>query len=698
MSEVPPKTAPFEFLLSLDKATRALVDPSEITRATAALLCRQLQANRCAYGEVELDQNAFHLIGDHSEGVPSIVGRYLFSDFGTECLRLMQAGEPYVVDDSESDPRTQSVLSSYRQMQIRAAIGIPLLKADRLVAAIGVHSMQPRRWRPDEVELVQLVADRCWESIERARVSRTVAQLNEKIEREARVRTQDLSRTERQFAQLIAGITDCAIFMLDPNGCVASWNPGAERIKGYTAEEIVGRHFSHFYTVEDRASGLPERSLHLVATRGKFEGEGWRVRKDGSRFWASVLIDPIYDSDHQVVGYAKITRDMTERRLIQEQLNQAQKMEAIGQLTGGVAHDFNNLLTVILGNLDTVQRRAPVDDERLQRALEHATRGAERAAALTHQLLAFSRRQPLSPKPTRVNQLVTTLLELIRRTLPEGISVQSRLRGGVGQVNVDANQMESALLNLAVNARDAMSGRGTLTIETECVDLSADEALRFGDLQVGPHAVISVIDTGVGMSSEVMARAFDPFFTTKPMGQGTGLGLSQVFGFVRQSGGTVKLHSELGGGTTVKIYLPRVDGVAMVRSKRNLDEAPRGGSHETVLVVEDEEDVRAYSLECLQELGFSVLHAADGPSALRLIAEHPEICLLFTDVGLPQMSGRELAEAARRLRPELPVLFTTGYAQDAMFHHGKLDRKAELLTKPFNRAQLAERVRTLLDT
>jgi CheY-like chemotaxis protein len=257
--------------------------------------------------------------------------------------------------------------------------------------------------------------------------------------------------------------------------------------------------------------------------------------------------------------------------------------------------------------------------------------------------------------------------------------------------------MESALLNLAVNARDAMSGKGTLTISTELANISADEALRLGDLQAGPHAVISVADTGVGMSAEVIARAFDPFFTTKPTGQGTGLGLSQVFGFVKQSGGTVKLYSEVGEGTTVKVYLPRVDVVVKTRPDRSDDDAPRGNVNETVLVVEDEADVRSYSIECLQELGFSVLHSSDGPSALRMIAEHPEIRLLFTDVGLPHMNGRELAEHARRMRPELPVLFTTGYAQDAMFQQGKLEANAELLTKPFNRAQLAARVRHLLD-
>uniref|UniRef100_UPI0019D48E5F ATP-binding protein n=1 Tax=Steroidobacter cummioxidans TaxID=1803913 RepID=UPI0019D48E5F len=287
--------------------------------------------------------------------------------------------------------------------------------------------------------------------------------------------------------------------------------------------------------------------------------------------------------------------------------------------------------------------------------------------------------------------------EMCIRDRPEGITVQSRLSAGVGQVSVDPNQMESALLNLAVNARDAMSGTGTLTISTDLVTISEDEALRLGELQAGPHAVISVSDTGVGMSSEVIARAFDPFFTTKPMGQGTGLGLSQVFGFVKQSGGTVKLLSEVGEGTTVKVYLPRVDTPLVTRSDRSGDDAPRGNVNETVLVVEDEQDVRSYSIECLQELGFSVLHSSDGPSALEMIAAHPEIRLLFTDVGLPHMNGRELAEKARRMRPELPVLFTTGYAQDAMFQQGKLDPNAELLTKPFNRAQLAARVRHLLD-
>jgi PAS domain S-box-containing protein len=696
MTEVPPKTAPYEFLLSLDDVMRPLIEPADITHAAAVQLGNYLQASRCAYGQVEADQDSFDLTGDYSNGASSIVGHYRFSDFGAECLRSLRAGETFVVEDAELDPRTQAVVDAYRRVQVRAAICVPLLKAGRFISAMAVHQTQPRRWRQDEVGLVRLVANRCWESAERARVTRELRQLNENLERQVQLRTEALKRSERQLAQLVNGIADCAIFMLDPSGRVATWNMGAERIKGYKAEEIIGQHFSQFYTPEDRAAGLPARSLGAIAANGKFEGEGWRVRKDGSRFWASVLIDPIYGPDRQIAGYAKITRDMTERRLMQEQLNHAQKMEAIGQLTGGVAHDFNNLLTVILGNLDTILRRATANDQKLQRAIEHATQGAERAAALTHQLLAFARRQPLNPKPTIINQLVTTFLELIRRTLPEDISVQSRLSGSVGYVSVDPNQMESALLNLAVNARDAMGGKGTLSIDTELIDLDANEARRLGDLNPGPHAVVSVTDTGCGMPADVMARAFDPFFTTKPQGQGTGLGLSQVFGFVRQSGGTVKLHSEVGRGTTVRIYLPRIERAAFAEAQEDSDKDLRG-HQETVLVVEDEEGVRSYSIDCLQELGFNVLSAEDGHAALAIIAAHPEIRLLFTDVGLPRMDGRELADEARKLRPNLPVLFTTGYSQDEMFRQGNFATKTALLTKPFSRKRLAECVGRLLE-
>jgi nitrogen-specific signal transduction histidine kinase/CheY-like chemotaxis protein len=388
---------------------------------------------------------------------------------------------------------------------------------------------------------------------------------------------------------------------------------------------------------------------------------------------------------------------MTERRMMQEQLHQAQKMEAIGQLTGGVAHDFNNLLTVILGNLDTLHRNIPAEQIRLRRAIDQAQRGAQRAATLTQQLLAFSRRQPLNPRPTDVNRLIGDLSDLVRRTLPENISIDTVFADQLWLIEVDEHQLESALLNLVVNSRDAMAGGGTLTFETTNIELNEDRAAPDGEIAPGQYVAICVSDTGCGMNSDTVARAFDPFFTTKPIGQGTGLGLSQVFGFIKQSGGHIRLESEIGRGTTVKIYLPRLMGAVLPVEPEPQTVAPQARVKETVLVVEDEDDVRIYTTESLRELGFTVLEAHDGPSALRVIASHPEIELLFTDVGLPGISGRDLLDQARQHRPDLKVLFTTGYARDAIVHQGRLDPGIELLAKPFTRAQLAERVRRTLD-
>jgi CheY-like chemotaxis protein len=372
-------------------------------------------------------------------------------------------------------------------------------------------------------------------------------------------------------------------------------------------------------------------------------------------------------------------------------------MEAIGQLTGGVAHDFNNLLTVILGNLEALTRHIP-QEPRARRALDQATRGAQRAATLTSQLLAFSRRQPLNPKPTDVNRLVGGMSDLITRALGENIAIEAVLAAGVWRIEVDSHQLESALLNLAVNSRDAMPQGGKLTLETANARIDEQYAAHYAEISPGQYVLISISDTGTGMTKEVMSRAFDPFFTTKPLGEGTGLGLSQVFGFVKQSGGHIKLYSEVGQGTTVKIYLPRA---TIAADCDEADEGPsesRGEASEAILVVEDDDDVRLYSTESLRELGFTVLEANDAPSALRILEHHPEIMLLFTDVGLPGVNGRELVDRAQRIRPGLRVLFTTGYARNAIVHQGRLDPGVELLPKPFSRAQLGARVRAVLDT
>ena len=523
-------------------------------------------------------------------------------------------------------------------------------------------------------------------------------ELNEVLEQRIEERSEQLRKSELQFQQLVSGVTDYALYMLDPHGIVMSWNPGAERIKGYGSAEIIGQNFRRFYTDEDAAAGRPDLALHTAEHAGKFEGEGWRVRKDGTRFWASVLIDPIREASGALIGFAKVTRDMTQHRAMQEQLHQSQKMEAIGHLTGGVAHDFNNLLTVILGNLDAIWRQIPATDGRLRRAVDQASRGAQRAATLTQQLLAFARRQPLNPKPTDVNRLVADMSDLLRHTLGENVAIETVLAGGMWRVDVDPHQLESALLNLAVNSRDAMASGGKLTIETANAHLDEAYAGRFAEISPGQYVSICISDTGTGMAKEVMERAFDPFYTTKPIGQGTGLGLSQVYGFVKQSGGHVKLYSEAGQGTTVKIYLPRLMSSSTEEEQHRTLIVPQGQSSETILVVEDDDDVRSYSTETLRELGFTVLEAADAAAAWHMLERHPEIKLLFTDVGLPGTNGRQLADGARQKHRNLKILFTSGYARNAIVHQGRLDQGVELLTKPFTRAQLATRIREILDS
>jgi PAS domain S-box-containing protein len=511
-----------------------------------------------------------------------------------------------------------------------------------------------------------------------------------------------LQESEQRFRLLVDSVVDYAIFMLDRDGYVTSWNPGAQRIKGYAADEIIGQHFSRFYTEEERRNGVPQSVLARAAETGKFEGEGWRVRKDGSRFWANVLVDAIVGPDGEVIGFAKVTRDLTEKRNVEAQLRQSQKMEAIGQLTGGIAHDFNNLLQVVIGSLEGLQRRVgsfeqlPLGAD-MKRFADNALRGAERAANLTRRLLAFSRRQALDAKPTDASKLVAGMSDLLRRTLGEAISIETVNAAELWRISVDANQLESALLNLAVNARDAMPGGGKLTIETANCVLDALYVSRFEGLEAGPYVMIAVSDTGVGMAKDVLERAMEPFFTTKDVGHGTGLGLSQVYGFVKQSGGHVRIYSEVGEGTTVKLYLPRLAGEGACDEHPDRRPVPASRIGETILVVEDDESVRTATSDMLRELGYRVVMAEDGPSALRLVGERPEIRLLFTDVGLPGgMNGRQLADAVRTTRPELPVLFTTGYARNAIVHHGRLDPGIHLLSKPFTYAELADKLSRML--
>jgi PAS domain S-box-containing protein len=522
---------------------------------------------------------------------------------------------------------------------------------------------------------------------------------------EARI---DLVESEGRFRRLVQAVIDYAIFQLDPNGIIVTWNAGAQRIKGYRADEIIGQHFSRFYTEEERKAGVPAKALETAARAGRYEAEGWRVRQDGSKFCALVVIDPIRNELGDLVGFAKVTRDVTERveaqRILketQEQLAASQKMDAIGQLSGGIAHDFNNLMMIVLGNLETAQRYLKSGADRnpnLERAIGSAMRGAQRAGALTGRLLAFSRRQALDPKPLDVNKFLSGTADFLQRSLGETIDVEMVGAVGAWQIEADPNQLEASLVNLAINARDAMPEGGKVTIEA--TNVLADESYcRLNpELSPGQYVLICVSDHGAGMPPDVLSRAFEPFFTTKEVGQGTGLGLSQVYGFVRQSGGQVKIYSEVGHGTTVKIYLPRYRGDDQVGEETWPEQIDVGEQDEVILVVEDDQDLRMYLADVLRTLGYLVMTAQNADAALPLLQQPSRrIDLLLTDVVMPGMNGRELGRRAQELRPELRVLYMSGYSRNAVVHHGRLDEGVALLQKPITQTHLAARVRDVLD-
>jgi PAS domain S-box-containing protein len=502
---------------------------------------------------------------------------------------------------------------------------------------------------------------------------------------ERRAAQEALRESERQLRLLVRGVTDYALYMLDPNGVVTSWNAGGERLKGYTADEIVGQHFSRFYTEHERSAGLPARALHIAAAEGRFEAEGWRVRKDGSLFWANVIVDPIFDDDGSLVGFAKITRDITERReaqlalqAAQAQRAQTQKMEALGQLTGGVAHDFNNLLMIVSGHVHTLKKLV-ADDPKGVRAAEAIELAARRGESLTRQLLSFSRRQMLTPT---VVAGVGERLEAVRPLIASSIGAQVRLAALVPPelwpVRVDLAEFEFALINLALNARDAMPEGGMITVSAE------NAALQPADTRLGlkgDFVAITVADTGSGIPADILPRVFDPFFTTKPPAKGTGLGLSQVHGFVHQSGGTLGIESELGKGTRVTLYLPRAQAGTEVRAAEAPAGADIGG---TVLLVEDNPDVAEASAVLLEQLGYEVHRAGDAETALREVDER-ELDLVVSDIVMAgAMDGLGLARAIRQRHPTLPVLLVTGYSNAV----ASAETEFTVLRKPYELADL----------
>ena len=506
---------------------------------------------------------------------------------------------------------------------------------------------------------------------------------------ERREAQQALRTSEEQFRLLVQSVTDYAIYMLDADGRVTNWNAGAQRIKQYRAEEIVGEHFSRFYTPEDRATGLPAEALRVASRDGRFENEGWRVRKDGTRFWAHVVIDPVYGEAGNVIAFAKITRDVTERKQARKALDdarealfQSQKMDAIGQLTGGVAHDFNNLLMAVLGSLELLRKRLPDDDGRAAALLENAVQGAERGVTLTKRMLSFARKQELSVESIHVPSLVQGMADLIGRSLPPIVRLRTRFAEDLPAALSDGNQLEMALLNLVLNARDSITGAGDILIEADAVTTGSGDELG---LPPGDFVRLAVVDSGPGMNEGTLARATEPFFTTKGVGKGTGLGLPMVHGLAEQSGGRLRIMSSVGQGTRAEIWLP-----AGKRASLPVGPAattPTVAVHQTpriVVVVDDDALVLLNTVAMLEDLGHCAIPASSAAEAL-VILRDSEVDLLITDYAMPGMTGLELIEGIRTLAPDLPVVLATGYAELPPGAGGNLTR----LAKPYGQKDLA---------
>ena len=507
---------------------------------------------------------------------------------------------------------------------------------------------------------------------------------------ERKAAEQVLHRSEEQFRLLVQGVSDYAIYLLDLEGNITSWNLGAQRIKGYFANEIIGQHFSRFYTDEDRAAGLPQLALETVRNHGRFEKEAWRVRKDGSRFWAHVIIDPIRDDEGNAIGYAKITRDITERRKAEEELQkarefslQAQKLEAIGQLTGGIAHDFNNLLMAVLGSLELLRKRLS-DDPKSIALLENAAQGAQRGTTLTKRMLAFARNYEMKKEAIDIPTLVHGMKELVERSMGPSFNMEIRFPLSLNPVEADANQLELALLNLSLNARDAMADGGDIILAAREENISAGH--RSG-LKAGRYIRLSVTDTGEGMDQETLLKATEPFFTTKGVGKGTGLGLSMVHGFAEQSGGRLVLHSQKGAGTTAELLLP----VAKT-SEKPIPATPAPPAKAlrplTILAVDDDALVLMNTVHMLEDLGHTVFEAYSGYEALEILKREDGIDLVVTDQAMPKMTGTELAKIIKREWPDIPVLLATGYADRVRGDDIGLPK----LTKPYMQRELAEAI------
>ncbi len=663
---------------------------SDLAYAASELLGRTLGVSRAGYGTIDKQAETITIERNWSApGIRDLAGTLHFRDYGSYIEDLKQ-GRTVVFADATKDPRTAATADVLKAISAQSVVNMPVTEQDDFVALLYLNHAHAREWFPEELALVREFAQRMRVAIERRRAETKLLALNETLERRIEERTIELDRVWRNSRDLLV--------VVDANGILRAVNPAWTTILGYLQRETVGRSVLDFMWPDD-ADLMRSRLQGGLAARNLSNFECRHTHKEGSLRWiswhTSVEGDFVYSYGSDITAAKEQADELAQ---MQEALRQSQKMEAIGQLTGGIAHDFNNMLAVVIGSLDLLRRRLAADDVRARHYLVAAANGAQRAAVLTQRLLAFARQQPLQPKPIDANKLVAGMSEMVRGALGSDVRLETVLASGLWQTHADPHQLENVLLNLAVNARDAMPGGGRLTIETQNSYLDDRYVAAHLGVPAGQYVLVAVTDTGTGMPEEVVAKAFDPFFTTKDVGKGTGLGLSQVYGFVKQSGGHVKIYSEPGQGTTVKVYLPRLSGTAHDGATSDTSsELPLGEKQEVILVVEDELAVRQVSVDALTELGYRVLEADGAAAALRLLDAHPEIALLFTDVVMPDINGRKLADEATRRQADLRVLFTTGYTRNAVVHNGVLDPGVHLISKPFTVDELANKVREVLD-
>ena len=673
-------------LIEVGNLLRELEDPSEIAYRVAEVLGRTLRVSRAGYGTIDPVAETITVERDwNAPGIKTLAGVLRFRDYGSY-IDDLKVGVTALVADARTDPRTAGSADALAAISALSFINMPVTERGGFVALLYLNHEYPREWPEEEVAFVEEVAHRTRVAIERRRAEQELRELAADLERQVVARTDERDR--------IWTLSSDILVVANTDTQLVSVNPAWTATLGWSERDTVGRSYLDFIHPDDLADTHDE-SGHLAVGKSTLRFENrYRTADGGVRrlSWRAVPSDGLIFA---------VARDVTAERereaaldAAQEQLRQAQKMDAIGNLTGGVAHDFNNLLQVISGNLQLLGSDVS-GNERAERRVANAMAGVTRGSKLAAQLLAFGRRQPLAPKVVNIGRFVRDMDDLLRRALGEAIEVETVIAGGLWNTLVDPSNVENALLNLAINARDAMNGQGRLTIEAGNAQLDDAYAKAHGDLRPGQYVMLAVTDTGAGIPPDILGQVFEPFFTTKPEGRGTGLGLSMVYGFVKQSGGHVKIYSETGEGTTVKVYLPR--SVQSEDRLVDLDEEDVRGGDETILVAEDDEAVRETVVGLLVDLGYRVLKARDAESALSIIESGIAIDMLFTDVVMPgPLRSPELARKAIERQPGIAVLFTSGYTENAIVHGGRLDDGVELLSKPYSREALARKLRQVL--